>query len=90
MEGHTAASETAKTDFCEPSWGIKWVFTKRELADPWKGPAGGYWIQGNMGNDLWKGVEQELTEMSGVANSRVCERVAFLSIGKIAESRART
>ncbi len=27
---------------------------------------GGYWIQGNMRNDLWAGIEQELAELAAV------------------------
>jgi len=51
---------------------------------------GGYWIQGNMRNDLGRALNgSELTEMPGAANSKLCERIAFNFIGKIAESRAR-
>jgi hypothetical protein len=64
-EGCITANATAKPTFVNlagESSGLSprgsWPILGREQL-------GGYWIQGNMRNDLWKGVEQELGEING-------------------------
>ena len=63
-EGYTTANTTAKPTFVNlagESSGLSprgsWPILGREQQ-------GGYWMQGNMRNDLWKSVEQELEEIS--------------------------